>query len=171
MSRQEVLASLVREHNWHFGAELGVYEGATFFELLKRFPLLRLVGVDRWERTCGPAQNRETGEASYANKPMEAIEARVRAAAEAFGSRAWLIKSNTVVAAQFIKDGSLDFVFIHADHTTAAVRADFEAWRPKVRKGGAMTGHDINWPSVKRALDELGVTYAELPAHVWLAWV
>jgi hypothetical protein len=32
---------------------------------------------------------------------------------------------------------------------------DVEAWAPKVRKGGMIIGHDIHFPTVKQAVEEL----------------
>jgi hypothetical protein len=40
-------------------------------------------------------------------------------------------------------DGTLDFVFIDADHSGEAVGRDIDAWRPKVRPGGILAGHDF----------------------------
>lgn len=40
-------------------------------------------------------------------------------------------------------DGSLDFVYIDSVHTYAAVRDTFARWWPKVRRGGAIGGHDF----------------------------
>ncbi len=40
------------------------------------------------------------------------------------------------------RDGELDFVFIDADHSYEAVLADIEGWRPKVKAGGILSGHD-----------------------------
>jgi hypothetical protein len=63
----------------------------------------------------------------------------------------------SVEMAQQVPDGSLDLVFIDADHSEAAVRADIRAWLPKVRQDGIIAGHDYgsrNHPGVKIAVDE-----------------
>lgn len=36
----------------------------------------------------------------------------------------------------------IDFIFIDADHTYAAVKRDWQDWFPKVRKGGVIALHD-----------------------------
>lgn len=51
-------------------------------------------------------------------------------------------------------NGSVDFVFLDADHEYESVRADIAAWRPKLRKGGTLAGHDIDRPGVRRAVEE-----------------
>lgn len=49
---------------------------------------------------------------------------------------------DSLKAASVFGDHSLDLVFIDADHTYRAVRADLEAWIPKVKSGGIICGHD-----------------------------
>jgi hypothetical protein len=166
-SRQQVIEQLVRENSWRIGAELGVYQGQTFFYLLDAFPALQLIGVDHWERTPGPKQDRETGFASYENKPMEEFADQVIARAKTYGERATIIRGKTVAAAESVRDGSLDFIFIDAGHDTESVKADIRAWEPKVRSGGVLMGHDINWPSVQRAVNAEAPGWVELDGHVW----
>ena len=166
-SRQTVLAGLIEHHGWTSGAELGVYQGETLFYLLRRFPKLSMIGVDHWKRTGGPVQNRETGDAPYYNKPMEEIKDAVFREAEQFPERCRLIALNTVAAAEFVEDGTLDFVFIDADHSTAAVTSDIKLWSPKLKPKGALVGHDANWPSVRRALKVTLGDWIEMDANVW----
>lgn len=47
------------------------------------------------------------------------------------------------VAGDF-SDGELDMVYIDARHDYESVKADIQAWMPKIRKGGWLTGHDID---------------------------
>ena len=66
----------------------------------------------------------------------------------------------SVEAAASYPDGYFDLVFIDASHVEADVRADITAWRPKVRGGGILSGHDYGWPDgshpgVKAAVDAL----------------
>lgn len=53
-----------------------------------------------------------------------------------------LFRADSLTLAQFIPDESLDFVYIDANHHYFEVRADIDAWLPKVRKGGIIAGHD-----------------------------
>jgi hypothetical protein len=57
-------------------------------------------------------------------------------------------------AAKNFKAGSLDFVYIDGNHGYRAVRDDLLAWRPKVRAGGFLGGHDLSevFPGVAQAL-------------------
>jgi len=72
-----------------------------------------------------------------------------------YPERAVIIKDYTTEAAKTIDDESLDFVFIDADHSYNGVMRDVQAWAPKVRKGGMVIGHDIHFPTVKKAVIEL----------------
>ena len=65
----------------------------------------------------------------------------------------------SVQAAKLIPDGSLDFVFLDADHSYPGISSDIALWGPKIKKGGVLCGHDYDHPSfpdwgVKRAVDE-----------------
>ena len=64
----------------------------------------------------------------------------------------------SVRAARAYDDGELDFVFIDAGHQYEDVKQDILAWRPKVKAGGVLAGHDydsVSDPGVVKAVDEL----------------
>ena len=65
-------------------------------------------------------------------------------------------KSDSKSASDEFEDGSLDFVYIDANHTYESVKSDIEAWLPKVRKGGIISGHDYLrcWEGVIHAVNE-----------------
>lgn len=70
--------------------------------------------------------------------------------------RAEFIHADSVEAAGRFTDGSVDLVFIDADHAEESVLRDLEAWVPRVRPGGVISGHDYgshNHPGVQRAVD------------------
>lgn len=156
-TRMSVMAGLIQQHRWTRGAELGVWKGDLFGYLLAAFPALHLIGVDHW-RPIGP----------YTGKNMESAEAIVRKIVAAHPGRAQILREDTVLASLGIPDESLDFVFIDASHDTESVRADINAWRPRVRRGGALTGHDANWPTVQAALDEVLPGWQLLGGNVWI---
>lgn len=84
-----------------------------------------------------------------------------------FPGRVSIIRSTTLDAVRFIGDGLLDFVFIDADHSYECALADIKAWTPKVRKGGLIAGHDVNWPTVNKAVMETGGG-GHLADNVWV---
>lgn len=66
------------------------------------------------------------------------------------------LRSLSTDAARYFENGTVDFIFIDADHSYEATRADIEAWLPKLSPQGIIAGHDYtrSWPGVKRAVDE-----------------
>ena len=65
------------------------------------------------------------------------------------------MRMTTTQAASNFADGSVDFVFIDADHSYEAVKQDIQTWLPKVRHGGVLAGHDYGWAgTVQRAVHE-----------------
>lgn len=64
------------------------------------------------------------------------------------------IRKTSVEAAKDFEDGSLDAVYIDAEHDEENVRADIRAWRPKIKRGGILSGHDFVLPHIGRILVE-----------------
>ena len=65
-----------------------------------------------------------------------------------------LIKSDSSAAASFFENESLDFVFIDGNHWYDYVKKDIEAWLPKIKKGGMISGHDYEENGVSTAVRE-----------------
>lgn len=63
-------------------------------------------------------------------------------------------RTPSVDAAKRFEDGSIDFLMIDGDHGYEAVRDDLEAWLPKMRAGGVISGDDFLWPGVEKAVAE-----------------
>jgi len=162
--RAKVLTKLALERQWKCGAELGLWDGRTFFYLLDHVPSLRMIGVDVF---------RDIGLELYA-EPAWNHQGYYRAVCRGVGAyqdRALIIRGLTIKAAEFVKDHSLDFVFIDADHSTEGVTADIQAWLCKVKRGGMVAGHDIDWPSVKAVVETNFYNYQTHNDNVWTASV
>jgi glycosyl transferase family 25 len=69
-----------------------------------------------------------------------------------------IIQKPSTEAANNYPDGSLEFVFIDANHDYEFVKQDIEAWLPKVKPGGYIGGHDYSGSDghkgVVKAVDE-----------------
>lgn len=159
--RSDVIAALATSRGWTAGAELGTAEGKTAERVLVMCPNLTLIAVDAW--AVQPDGEIET----YADWPQEQHERDARARLGRFGKRAIIMKSTTVEAARHVADASLDFVFVDADHSEQGVRIDIKTWRPKIRPGGILLGHDAAWESVRAAIDDLCPGYWVGPNDVW----
>ena len=160
--RGQVIACLAKQHKWTRGAELGLWEGATMDLVLGKCPALHMVGVDLWQE-----QPDNPGPEGYEGWDHADHEATCRKRLACYGDRARIIKGWTVEVADQIDDASLDFVFIDADHSEKGVRADIMAWGRKIRPGGMILGHDISWPSVRAAVDDLVPGYWIGPDVTW----
>ena len=160
--REQWIASMVKEHGWTQGAELGVWKGRTFLHVLAACPNVTMVGVDLWEPQAG-----NEGPEDYLDWPHHENEKMVRQGAARFGECAIIHKMMTSDAAELVEDNSLDFIFIDADHSTEAVHNDILTWSPKIKDDGWIIGHDINWPTVKVVADELLPGYVIGPDNAW----
>lgn len=154
MNRSDIIALQARARGWSLGAELGVLDGANHERILRACPALHLIGVDLWEPTPG-----------YEEYPHVENEAAARAVSNKFVRRSTLLKMSTAEAAAQVDDGTLDFVFIDADHSTEGVTADITNWTPKLKPAGWLMGHDIDWSSVQDAVAHL--PYKKTMDTVW----
>lgn len=64
------------------------------------------------------------------------------------------LRTSSVEAAKTFDDGTLDLVLLDAGHTYEDVKADLEAWLPKLKAGGVLAGDDWNWTGVHSAVLE-----------------
>ena len=144
MMRWDVVSRLLR--NPTIGAELGAHGGRFTERLLAAHKHLVMVAIDTWTPRPG-----------YDLYDFPTIEADFRQRMGKFGKRVRPLRMETVAAAREFPDAHFDFVFIDADHSYEAVTADIDAWRPKLKAGGLLCGHDYGhprFPGVKRAVDE-----------------
>lgn len=143
--------------------EVGVNLGQLSSYLLGRRPLLTLAMVDNW------APEHEQPEHYKSTRDLRAFdsmavckerEAAARKIEAQFRSRAVILKMGSIEAAERFDNGSLDLVFLDADHSYEGVKADIAAWECKVAPGGWLSGHDYRSPNgewdfsgVDRAVD------------------
>lgn len=67
------------------------------------------------------------------------------------------IRKTSVEAAKDFEDGSLDAVYIDAEHDEESIREDIRVWRPKLKPGGILSGHDFILPYIERILKSQGL--------------
>lgn len=139
------------------GAEIGVFKGDMSACLLRGCPGLELIMVDSWEGS-GAAYEGDSGDwhADLTDSAQEEFMATAERRVDFAGNRAVINRGRSADMARDVPDGSLDFVFIDADHSYQGCKADIEAWAPKLKAGGWLCGHDYentNFP-------KFGVTQA-----------
>lgn len=128
--------------------EIGAYMGkSTSFlavEAINSGKRLRLVVVDHFQ---GSAEHQD--DLRRLERPLrEVFEENVAPVRHVLE----VVQLPSVVAAHQFADGTLDFVFIDGSHDEPAVAADIAAWWPKVKAGGVLAGHDMNYTSVEAAV-------------------
>lgn len=142
MTRRE-LAVHFGELGFTRGAEIGVERGVFSEILCQSIPGLRLLAVDMWAPKAGYREHVTAAE-------LARFELETRKRLARYGAH--VIKGLSTDVAKTVPDGSLDFVYIDADHSEDAVCADVENWMPKVREGGIVSGHDAHLPGVEKAI-------------------
>lgn len=80
-----------------------------------------------------------------------------------------LRKPSTVAATEFSAAHLTSFVFIDADHSYAGCAGDIDAWRPAIRSGGTIAGHDYDpsWPGVKLAVEQRFGGRVQIMGNSW----
>lgn len=126
--------------------EVGVYWGESFrwgtVACLNEGKNVRMVAVDAFPDAW-----------HHHGTPMEQM---FHSHMEPLAGHYETIRAESSEAAANFADGSVDFVFIDANHTAEFVRRDVLAWLPKVKPGGIIAGHDYNLPhEVKPVVDEI----------------
>lgn len=133
--------------------EVGVLSGATTRMLARQTSAARIFAVDHWQGV--PDDPIQAG--IYRDPAKSERVFRRKLAKEIKSGRVVVVKKEAMAAAVHMTDkyGPIfDLVFLDADHSYNAVRADIWAWSHLVRPGGILSGHDVNWPGVKQAVDE-----------------
>lgn len=64
------------------------------------------------------------------------------------------IRMGSVEASFGFADKSVDFIMLDGDHNYDGIRADIDAWLPKMKPGAIMAGDDYLWPGVLKASEE-----------------
>ena len=144
-NRKHVLQKLIEKNNVKTMAEVGVRDGRTTFYLLDNNPDLKIFAIDTNTKTFyGELQKQK-----YGNRlvPLEGLSEHM---------------------ADHLADASLDLVFIDANHNYEYVKKDIIKYTPKLKSTGLLTGHDIYYPGVNKAVNEMIADYDVAPNFVWI---
>jgi predicted O-methyltransferase YrrM len=140
-------------------AEVGVYKGCSALYLAERLQQLgkrvTFYLVDHFEGSEGITDTPE--------QIWKDFNANIEPMRDAFK----VMRSASVPTAKLFPDGSLDFVFIDAEHDYESVKADIQAWKPKVKSGGFLAGHDYHHAPLRKAVDEALPNITEYEGTCW----
>jgi len=141
------------------GAEIGVFSGDLSSRLLQN-EAVTLYMVDSWVGQGADYQG-DSGDwhAGLSQEKQDAYCERAEVVTAFAEDRARILRMSSREASALVADGSLDFVFIDADHSYEGCAADIAAWLPKLKPNGLLSGHDYanhDFPKfgVTRAVDE-----------------
>lgn len=142
------------------GVAFGRSIGFLASEAIRVTKKLRVIGVDPWvddwdsDRPTWGANHAEMGR--KLGGPFNAVTTLMHEHCPELLEYVRLVRMPSVQAARMFDDGSVFFVFIDGSHHYEDVKADLEAWEPKISPGGIIAGHDYHagFPGVKRAVDE-----------------
>jgi hypothetical protein len=123
----------------------------------KRFTL---IGVDtcRGSGTEGPRAKDYHGAAVTDGGGTFAGMLHKNVIACGYGDAIALIVADSLTAATFFADQSIDWVHLDARHDREHVQADIAAWMPKVKADGWLSGDDydpLKWPEVVSTVMEV----------------
>ena len=166
------LLSVILRRGYHIGAEVGCAEGNTTKRLLQGSKDLTLYAVDLWK--FRPNVYGEESRKLYSEWDFTEIRNKFDKQTKPYEDRLRILQGISWKMADTVEDGSLDFVFIDANHEYESVLKDVQAWEPKVKPGGLISGHDYNhgnFPGVAKAVNEIFGNDVETgPDRVWYTW-
>lgn len=126
---RERLGDVFRMLGLNRGAEIGTKKGEFASVLCAANPDLILFCVDPWSAAFGGAQDVHDRYHKQAVSVLAPFKVTI------------LQKTSLEALADF-QDGSLDFVYIDANHSFDCVAPDIIFWSQKVRSGGIVACHD-----------------------------
>lgn len=131
MKNRTELAKYFASLGFKVGAEVGACFGRYSKILCENIPGLQLTAIDSWDTKENTRREEDLGVSG---------EQTTRDLLAPYGAK--IIRATSMEALAQVEDGSLDFVFIDADHSYKCVQEDIREWSKKVRVGGIVSGHD-----------------------------
>lgn len=127
--------------------------------------------IDPWDAPVNGAEDRaEVLRLAEMGGPFNAFLKGMREWARDELERMQVLRLPSVQAARLFDPATIDFVFIDGSHRYEDVRADIAAWRPLVKPGGVLAGHDYQHPGVQPAVHEAFGALAPCGNLRWPSW-
>jgi len=143
-SLDETRYDLVRkfkELGFTVGAEIGTDRGLYAEEICKANPGIKLYCIDPWKiyRENTDYFDQHSLNVNYNNTLKRLAPYNCE-----------IIRASSMGVIDKFKDGSLDFVYIDANHNFKYVLEDINEWSKKIKVGGIVSGHDYIWQAHRK---------------------
>lgn len=130
--------------NAHF-VEVGSWQGKSVIYLATQLRAFgkraRIDAVDTWDGGEDSVLQAKLAELGGNDVLFDIFKTNVKKAG--FEGQIQPVRVDSVSAAAYYGDNSIDVVYIDAGHSYEQVLADLHAWYPKVKPGGVIAGHDF----------------------------
>jgi predicted O-methyltransferase YrrM len=144
-NRKHFLQHTINQNQYKTIVEVGVRDGRTTFHLLDNCECIeRYYAID-------------SDTTLFYTKDVK----------EKYKDRLIPIRGYSHDVAKQIPNDSVDLVFIDANHSYEYVKNDIIDYKPKIKLGGLLSGHDIDYPGVSQAVNEQFNYYDVGPNYVW----
>lgn len=126
----------MKKYQCDYICELGVCNGANFYEMIKHSPKLA-VAIDSWIEDEMISRN----DGRYS---QEVLDKQYENFAISISDKPFvkIYREYSFNAVKYFKDNYFDLVYIDADHSYEGCLRDLEDWYPKVKKGKFLLGDD-----------------------------
>lgn len=133
--------------------EVGVAEGQFSRDILNWPNIKKLYSVDAWQTL------NQRGDGGNDQAWHDANYEKAQALLKPFGDRSVILRGLSTLMANTVTDDSVGFINIDSDHSYEGVKADIQAWWPKLKRGGVMAFHDYEMAhyGVKKAVHEFAI--------------
>lgn len=137
MKSRNIFPYWLSNNNYKSMVEVGVFQGDFSFHVLKNWPG-SMVLVDSWRHF----ENDYNDNANLSDEDHEKNYQIVLNRFKIFFDRTKVVRDLSVEAAKLFPDKEFDVVYLDANHSYKSVTEELNAWLPKIKKGGCMSGHD-----------------------------
>lgn len=143
------------------GVEIGTGYGQNALNLLSELSIDRLYCIDPFIPYHDGQVNSQT---DYLSRSKDTINKLYQ-----FKNVTFIKKTSSEAFREIPKN--VDFVYIDGNHDYDYVLADLKNYYPLVAKKGVIAGHDLDWPTVHRALDNFCEVNTTTPILLPPDWV
>jgi predicted O-methyltransferase YrrM len=148
--------------------EVGCWQGRSTLALADN-TVGRVFAVDHW---CGTPDDPHLAEVAALGGPEGLYAAFVaRMGSRIQEGRVVIVRLAADVAAATFGPASMDLVFLDGDHRVDGVRENLAAYRPLVKPGGILCGHDYHIREHWGVTEAVDAVFPQVQRHRSIWWV